>query len=135
VKERGSFEENIRKKWRHSILYYSFSETYLLCYKSKSSLHPPLNSPYGSLVYTKLYETLLMKFVVYCMQEVSINQTCIFFKQFVVTNCSKERPASIVTETVKNSVLIPIVTSKESHLNVDFKYISFIKKPSGFLLF
>ena len=34
------------------------------------------------------------------------------FKQFVVTNCSKERPGSIVTETLKNGILIPIVTSK-----------------------
>ena len=48
-------------------------------------------------------------------------------KQFMVTNCSKERPSSIVTETLKNGILIPIVTSKESHFNADFKYISFIK--------
>ena len=47
-------------------------------------------------------------------------------KQFVVTNCSKERPGSIVTETLKNGILIPIVTSKELHFNADFKYISFI---------
>ena len=47
-------------------------------------------------------------------------------KQFVVTNC-KERPGSIVTETLKNRIFIPIVTSKESHFNADFKYISFIK--------
>ena len=31
-------------------------------------------------------------------------------KQFVVTNCIKERPGSIVTETLKNGILIPIVT-------------------------
>ena len=48
-------------------------------------------------------------------------------KQFVVMNCSKERPGSIVTETLKNGILIPIVTSKEPHFNADFKYISFIK--------
>ena len=48
-------------------------------------------------------------------------------KHFVVTNCSKEQPGSMVTETLKNGILIPIVTSKESHFNVDFKYISFIK--------
>ena len=48
-------------------------------------------------------------------------------KQFVVTNCSKERPGSIVTKTLKNGILIPIPTSKESHFNADFKYISFIK--------
>ena len=35
-----------------------------------------------------------------------------FIKQFVVTNCSKGRPGSIVTETLKNGILIPIVTSK-----------------------
>ena len=48
-------------------------------------------------------------------------------KQFVVTNCSKERPGSIETKTLKNGILIPIATSKESHFNADFKYISFIK--------
>ena len=50
-----------------------------------------------------------------------------FVKQFVVTNCSKERPVSIVTKTIKNWILISIATSKESHFNADFKYISFIK--------
>jgi len=30
-------------------------------------------------------------------------------------------------ETIKNGILIPIVTSKESHFNADFKYVSFIK--------
>ena len=34
------------------------------------------------------------------------------FKQFVVTNCGKERPGSIVTETLKNGILISIATSK-----------------------
>ena len=48
-------------------------------------------------------------------------------KQFVITNCSKERPGSIVTETLENGILIQIVTSKESHFKSDFKYISFIK--------
>ena len=48
-------------------------------------------------------------------------------KQFVVTNCSKERPGSMVTKTLKNGILIPIVTSKESYFNADFKYISFNK--------
>ena len=50
-----------------------------------------------------------------------------FFKQFTVKNCSKERPGSIVTETLKNEILIPIVTLKKSHFNADFKYITFIK--------
>ena len=46
-------------------------------------------------------------------------------KQFVVTtNCSKERPGSIV---IKNRILVPIATSKESHFDADFKYTSFIK--------
>ena len=31
-----------------------------------------------------------------------------------------ERPGSIVTEILKNRILIPIVTSKESHFNADF---------------
>ena len=48
-------------------------------------------------------------------------------KQFVVTSCSKERPGSIVTKTLKNGILIPIATSKESHFNAGFKYISFMK--------
>ena len=37
-------------------------------------------------------------------------------KHFVITNSSKERPGSIVTETLKNRILTTIVTSKESHL-------------------
>ena len=45
----------------------------------------------------------------------------------MVTNRSHERPGSIATKTLKNKVLILIVTSKESHFNADFKYISFIK--------
>ena len=49
------------------------------------------------------------------------------FKQFVVTNCSKEQPSSIVTKTLKNRILVPIATSKELHFNADFKYTSFIK--------
>ena len=48
------------------------------------------------------------------------------FKQFVVTNCSKERPGSIVTKNLKNGSLIPIVTSKESHLMLILNII-FIK--------
>ena len=48
-------------------------------------------------------------------------------KQFVVTNCSKERPGSIVTKTQKNGILIPIATSKESHFNADFEDTSFFK--------
>ena len=50
-----------------------------------------------------------------------------YIKQFVVTNCSKERPGSVVAKTQKNRILIPTHTSKESHINADFKYISFIK--------
>ena len=48
-------------------------------------------------------------------------------KPLVISNCSKERPGSKVTETLKNGILIPIVTSKESNFYADFKYISFIK--------
>ena len=48
----------------------------------------------------------------------------------MVTNCTKERPGSIVTKTLKNGILIPIATSKESHFNADFKYKSFIKFSS-----
>ena len=45
----------------------------------------------------------------------------------MVTNCSKERPGSIVTETLKNEILIPIVTPIELNSNADFKFINFIK--------
>ena len=40
-------------------------------------------------------------------------------KQFVV----KKLYVKIVTETLKNGILIPIVTSKESHFHTDFKLI------------
>ena len=49
------------------------------------------------------------------------------FKQFVVANCSKERPGSIVTETLKNGIFITIDASKELYFNADCIYISFIK--------
>ena len=45
----------------------------------------------------------------------------------MVTNCSKERPGSIVNETLKNGILIPIYISIESDFYADYKYISFIK--------
>ena len=49
------------------------------------------------------------------------------FKQFVITNCIKERPQLNSNQTLKNTILIPIATSKESNFNADFKYISFTK--------
>ena len=49
------------------------------------------------------------------------------FKQFVVTNCSKERPGSIVNETLKNGISMLKDISKESDFYADFKYISFIE--------
>ena len=48
-------------------------------------------------------------------------------KQFVVTNCSKERPCSIVTETLENGILISINLSKDFAYYADSKYITFIK--------
>ena len=42
-------------------------------------------------------------------------------KQFVVTNCGKEQPGSIVTKTIKNGIFVPIVTSKESHFSDEIK--------------
>ena len=48
-------------------------------------------------------------------------------KQFVVTNCSKERPGSIVNETLKNGISMLKDISKESDFYADFKYIRFIK--------
>ena len=55
----------------------------------------------------------------------------IMAKVFRKTNCSKERPGSIATETLKNGILILVDISKESHFNADFKYISFIKSYSS----
>ena len=48
-------------------------------------------------------------------------------KQFVVTNCSTERPGSIVNDTLKHGILMLKYASKESDFHADFKYISFIK--------
>ena len=48
-------------------------------------------------------------------------------RQFMVTNCSKERPGSIVNETLNNEILMLKDTSKELDFHADFKYISFIK--------
>ena len=45
----------------------------------------------------------------------------------MVTNCSKERPGSIVNETLKNGILMLKGTSKESNFHADSKYVSFIK--------
>ena len=45
----------------------------------------------------------------------------------MVTNCSKERPSSIVNQTLKNGILILKDRSKESDFDADFKYIIFIK--------
>ena len=50
-----------------------------------------------------------------------------FIKQFVVTNCSKERPGSIVNETLKNGILMLKDALKKLDFHADFKYISFIK--------
>ena len=60
-------------------------------------------------------------------ENLSFRNHVAMIKQFVVTNCSKERSGSIVTKTLENLILISIATSKESHFNADFKYISFIK--------
>ena len=56
-------------------------------------------------------------------KSVSILRVCESFKKLVTTR-SKEQPGSIVTETLKNEILKPIVTLKESHFYADFKYIS-----------
>ena len=47
-------------------------------------------------------------------------------KQFVETNC-KERPGSIVIETLKNTILMPIDISKELAFYADSEYVSLIK--------
>ena len=45
----------------------------------------------------------------------------------MVTNCSKKRPGSIVSETLKIGISMLRDTSKESDFHADFKHISFIK--------
>ena len=62
-----------------------------------------------------------------CVYINSLTTKYCIFKQFVETKYSKERPGSIVTETLKNGILIPLVISKELHFNAEFKYLSFIK--------
>ena len=57
----------------------------------------------------------------------SYKDKLLWIKQSVVTNCSKERPGSIVIKTLKNGILIPIAISKELYFNADPKYISLIK--------
>ena len=51
----------------------------------------------------------------------------VFIKLFVVTNCSKERPGSIVNKTLKNGTSMLKDISKELDFYADFKYVSFIK--------
>ena len=51
-----------------------------------------------------------------CIVFIGILQFPAHIKRFVVTNCSKDRHGSIVTETVKHGILIPIFILKESHL-------------------
>ena len=46
-------------------------------------------------------------------------------KQFVVTNCSKERPGSIVNETLKNGISMLKDISKESDFYAEFKIYNF----------
>ena len=54
---------------------------------------------------------------------VGISFTCI--KQFVVTNCIKERPGSILNETLKNGFLMLKDASKESDFHADLNiYVS-----------
>ena len=50
-----------------------------------------------------------------------------YFKQFMVTNCSKEQPGSIINETLKNEIFMLKDTSKELNFHAYFKYINFIK--------
>ena len=52
----------------------------------------------------------------------TLTESTYCIKQFLVTNC-----LFVTTNEYKNRILIPIVTSKESNFNADFKYISFIK--------
>ena len=49
----------------------------------------------------------IFKNILNLYQNIGLNN---FFKQFLATNCSKERPGSIMTETLKSGILIPIDT-------------------------
>ena len=74
---------------------------------------------YGNFGKKLLLISLKMNFgwitrsIIVCMDGNSVR--LLIFKQYVVTNCSKERPGSIVTETLKNGIFVTIVTSKELH--------------------
>ena len=57
----------------------------------------------------------------------AIPQQRVCIKKFVVKNCSKERPGSIVKESLKNIIFLLIDASKELDFYADFKYICFVK--------
>ena len=78
-------------------------------------------------LWTVVHPTATTMILIRCMGRLPIQLVNNWIKQFVVTNCGKERLGSIVTETLKNGILIPIVTSKKLLFNNDFKYTSFIK--------
>ena len=73
----------------------------------------------------KFYYANIIKFENYHNGIKNTDMTMI--KQFVVTNYSKERPGTIVNETLKNRISMLKDISKESCFYADFKYISFIK--------
>ena len=79
---------------------------------------------FGLFVYVCHFSSVSLFVVIY---NFCCNIMSSLIKQFVLTNCSKERPGSIVTETLKSGILIPIVTSQESHFYAHFKYIIFVK--------
>ena len=83
----------------------------------------------GSSFPTLLEENIYLVHLRFLLQCIKLQKLLLLvvIKQFMVTNCSKERPGSIVIKTLKYGILIPIVTPKESYFNADFKYISFIK--------
>ena len=75
-----------------------------------------------------IYGVISVRFMFYFHSLLTVKKKDFFYlvKQFVLTNCSKERPGSVVTETLRNGIFITIVTSKELNFNADFKYISLI---------
>ena len=84
---------------------------YFVILKIKFVLQRKLEDNVDQREYKTLAIEPIMRLVRLC------NSSSSYFKQFIETNCSKERPGSIVTEILKNGIFITIVTSKE--LNFD----------------
>ena len=80
--------------------------------------------PYNCTTATPLHRNNFTIPLVDCWLGISITNTLLSLrqctvcdiKQFVVTNCSKERPGSVINETLNNGILILRDTLKESDI-------------------